>query len=160
MTPAYSRSLIGERAFFSRPGNNGGNISIIGAIRLNEEIILRPFHGPIDGDRFIYFLCNYLVPKLKDGDVVILDNCRIHYIDEVALTLDKVGAKALYLPPYSPELNPIEEVWSLIKAALKAMSPRSICEYIDALCTAKKLVTSAKILAYFNHAYSHIVVPA
>jgi len=154
MTRTYARCLEGERAFFKWPSNRGSNISLIGAMRLEEEPILYPFDGAVDGDRFLAFLDNHLIPKLKEGDVLVMDNCRIHHIKEVAERLNKVGARALYLPPYSPELNPIEEAWSLIKAVFRSMEARTISSYIDALQIARGMVTSAKIRAYFIHAGS------
>ncbi len=152
MTRTYARCLEGERAFFKCPGNRGGNISLVGAMRLDEEPILYPFDGAVDGERFLAFLDNHLIPRLKEGDVLVMDNCRIHHIKEVAERLNKVGARALYLPPYSPELNPIEEAWSLIKGAFRSLEARTISAYIDALKIAQDLVTPAKIRAYFLHA--------
>lgn len=107
MTRMNSRSSKGERASSKRPSNRGTNISLIGAVRLNEEPVLYPFDGAVDGEKFVFFLKEKLLPILKDGDFVIMDNCRIHYVKEVAEILKTVGARPLFLPPYSPELNPI-----------------------------------------------------
>lgn len=152
MTRTYSRSLEGERAYFSRPSNYGGNISLVGAMRLEEKLILYPFDGAVDGERFLAFLDNHLIPTLRAGDVVIMDNCRIHHIKEVGERLSKVEASALYLPPYSPELNPIEEAWSLVKETFRALEARTISAYIDAFNVARDLVTPEKIRGYFTHA--------
>ncbi len=152
MTRSHARSTEGTRAYSKYPANRGGNISLVGAVRLNEKPILYPFDGPVDGDRFLAFLDNHLIPNLTEGDVIILDNCRIHHIVEVAVRLKSVGARAIYLPPYSPELNPIEEAWSLIKSKFKALEARTISAYIDALQIAREAVTSEKIKGYFSHA--------
>ena len=154
MTRAYARCLEGERVYCKRPSNYGGNISLVGAIRLNESPVLYPFDGAVDGERFLYFLEHHLAPKLRSGDVVIMDNCRIHHIADVKTLLGKVGATPLFMPPYSPELNPIEETWSLIKATFKSLEARTIAAYVDALEIAKNAVTPEKIKAYFNHANS------
>lgn len=154
MTRAYARSLDGERVYYKRPSNYGGNISLIGAIRLGESPVLYPFDGAVDGERFLYFLEHHLMPTLRAGDVVIMDNCRIHHIGEVKTLLSTVEATPLFMPPYSPELNPIEEAWSLIKATFKSLEARTIAAYIDALQIAKNVVTPEKIRAYFNHANS------
>ncbi len=155
MSPAYGRSPEGERVYSKRPGNHGGNISLVGAIRLGEEPVLYPFVGPVDGDRFLFFL-DKLLPVLKKGDVVIMDNCRIHHIDAVKEKLETVGARPLFLPPYSPELNPIEEAWSLVKNVYKIMQARTISAYIDVLHMAKNAVTPEKIAAFFKHADSFL----
>ena len=97
-----------------------------------------------------------MLPILKDGDVVIMDNCRIHYVKEVAEILKTVGARPLFLPPYSPELNPIEEAWSLIKYVFKSLEARTVSAYIDAMKIARKIVTKEKINQYYQHANSFL----
>ena len=111
MSRTHGRSAAGERAYSKRPGIRGGNISLVGAIRLDEEPTLYPFDGPVDEDRFLSFL-DRLIPSLNDGDVVIMDNCSIHKTESVKVKLATVGARPLFLPPYSPELNPVEQAWS------------------------------------------------
>lgn len=155
MTRSRARSPQGERQYSKRPASRGGNISIVGAVRLGKRLLVHPFDGPVDGERFLDFI-DKLCPTLTAGDVVIMDNCRIHHIAEVASRLEAVGARPLYLPPYSPELNPIEEVWSLIKGALKSLEPRNIVEYIVALWHAAQQVTEEKIEGYFRHADSFL----
>lgn len=152
MSRPRSRSLEGQRAFYKRPARRGGNISLVGAIRLGEKAVLYPFDGAVDGERFLYFLDHHLIPTLGEGDVLIMDNCRIHHIAEVRERLKRVGAEPLFMPPYSPELNPIEEAWSLIKGTFKSFEARTISAYIDALDAARKAVTPEKIEAYVDHA--------
>lgn len=155
MTRSRARSLQGKRQYSKRPASRGGNISMVGAVRLRKEFLVHPFDGPVDGERFLVFI-DKLCPTLTPGDVVIMDNCRIHHIDEVSRRLEAVGARALYLPPYSPELNPIEEVWSLTKGVLRSLEPRNIVDYIAALYHAVKQVTAEKVEAYFRHADSFL----
>lgn len=152
MTRSRARSLAGKRAFYKRPACRGGNISLVGAIRLNKPPVLYPFDGAVDGERFLYFLQHHLLPTLRTGDVVVMDNCRIHHIAEVKTLLGTVGAAPLFMPPYSPELNPIEEAWSLIKATFKSLEARTVSTYIDALEAARKTITPEKIRAYIDHA--------
>jgi transposase len=125
MTMTHARALIGERAFSVRSAGKQSNISLVGAIRSTEMCALYPYDGPIDGERFLSFLDNHLIPNLKAGDVIVMDNLRVHHISEVKIRLEPVGARALYLPPYSPEKNPIEEVWSLIKHAFRLAEARN-----------------------------------
>ena len=159
MTRSHARSLEGKRALCKRPAQRGGNISLVGAIRLDENPVLYPFDGAVDGERFLYFLEHHLAPTLRAGDVVIMDNCRIHHIADVKTLLGKVGAEPLFMPPYSPELNPIEEAWSLIKATFKSLEARTISAYVEALDIARKAVTPEKIRAYVDHASSFLQAP-
>ncbi len=156
MTRRCARSPEGERAPSKRPGSRGGNISLVGAIRLGGDPTLYPFDGAVDGDRFIYFL-DILKPTLRNGDVIIMDNCRIHKTPAVKDKIESFGVRPLYLPPYSPELNPIEETWSLTKGVFKSSEARTISEYVDVLDLAKKAVTSEKIEAYFKRADSFLI---
>ena len=156
MTRTHARSLQGKRAFYKRPASRGGNISLVGAIRLRESPVLYPFDGAVDGERFLYFLKHHLVPTLRVGDVVVMDNCRTHHIADVKTLLGTVGATPLFMPPYSPELNPIEEAWSLIKSIFKSLEARTLSAYIDALESARQAVTPEKIKAYFAHASSFL----
>jgi transposase len=128
---------------------------MVGAVRLDQKFLVHPFDGPVDGERFLEFI-DKLTPTLAQRDVVIMDNCRIHHIEAVGQKLQAVGAMALYLPPYTPELNPIEEVWSLTKGILKSLGPRNIVEYVAALFQAVLSVTHEKIQGYFSHAESFL----
>lgn len=154
MTRARARSLEGERVYCKRQANTGGNISLVASIRLGAKPVLYPFDGAVDGERLLSFVNGELLKTLKPGDVLIMDNCRIHYISELKTLLESVGARPLFLPPYSPELNPIEETFSLIKGVFKSLEARTIAAYVDALETARNVVTPEKIRAYFDHANS------
>lgn len=155
MSRTHSWSAQGDRAYSKRPGSRGGNISLVGAIRLEAEPVLYPFDGAVDEEKFLSFL-DRLLPSLKTGDVVIMDNCRIHKTDAVKDKLGTVGARPMFLPPYSPELNPIEETWALVKSVFRSMEARTISAYIDVLDFAKVAITPKKIKAYFQHADSFL----
>ena len=126
--------------------------SLVGAVRLGGICSIYPYDGPIDGFRFLDYLDHHLLPKLEEGDVVVMDNLRVHHIKEVKNRLQSVGARPLFLPPYSPEKNPIEEIWSLVKSIFRGEEARTIAEMVDALKKAIAAVTPKKILAYFRHA--------
>lgn len=155
MSRQYARSPEGERAHSKRPGSHGGNISLTGGIRLGEKPTLYPFDGAVNEERFLYFL-DILKPTIKEGDVVIMDNCRIHKTAAVKEKIESFGARPLYLPPYSPELNPIEETWSLAKGVFKSSEARTISDYVDVLDLAKNSITPEKIEGYFKHADSFL----
>lgn len=151
MSRTHARAPVGERAFAKR-SPKGSNISLVGAVRASGMCGLYPYDGPIDGFRFLDFLNNQLLPNLKAGDVVVMDNLRVHHIEAVEKLLGSVQARPLFLPPYSPEKNPIEEIWSLIKNIFKAAEARTIIAMVDTMKKAKAAVTVEKIEGYFKHA--------
>jgi transposase len=113
---------------------------------------LYPYDGPIDGERFLDFLDFHLLPNLRPGDVLVMDNLRVHHIKEVKERADKAEIKLLYLPPYSPELNPIEEAWSIIKRIFRSMEAKTISAFVSALNCARAAITPSKIQNLFRHA--------
>ena len=135
-----------------RPYNRGSNISVVGALRLSGISALYPYDGAVDSSQFLSFLDEKLIPTLKPGDAVVMDNVRIHHIGEVAEKIEAQKARVLYLPTYHPELNPIEEAWSKIKNTLKKAEARTIAAYVDALESAKAAVSPENIAAWFRHA--------
>jgi transposase len=151
MTRAYARAHIGKRAHAHKAPKQS-NMSLIGSIRKEETCAVYPYDGPIDGFRFLSYLEHRLLPKLSNGDVVVMDNLRVHHIAPVKEILARVGARPLYLPPYSPERNPIEEVWSPFKQKFRSAEPRNIAEIVDAMTRAWNEITIENLHAYFAHA--------
>jgi transposase len=151
MTRTHARAPRGQRAMCKRaPKQN--NISLVGGIRSTKMCALYAYDGPVNGPRFMAFLKEHLIPSLKEGDVIVMDNLRVHHIPEVKEVLERVGARPLYLPPYSPERNPIEESWSLIKNIFRSAEARTIPQFVDAMKTAQQAITEQKISGYFKHA--------
>ena len=160
MTPSHARAPIGQRAVCHVPGSKGSNISVIAAVRETEVIDWYPHDGAIDGERFVAFLRDRLSPCLSEGDVIVMDNVRFHHIDEVATVLSAAGARALYIAPYHPELNAIEEAFSIVKGVVKRGEPRSICALVDRLVEAFARLTPAKLVAFVSHALGQRYQPA
>ena len=116
-----------------------------------------PFSGALNGEKFKDYLRDCLVPKLRQGDVVIMDNLRSHKVQGVKELLESAGASALYLPPYSPDLNPIEQMWSKVKACLRAVKARTVADLLLAIPLAFSSVTALDALGWFSHSgYSFI----
>jgi transposase len=151
MSRTHARAPIGERAHGKKPPKSS-NVSLIGAVRFDEALTVYPYDGPIDGHKFLHFVDSYLAPTLRDGDVVVMDNLRVHHIEEVEKRLKAVGARPLFLPPYSPERNPIEEIWSLFKRIFRSEEAKTISELINAMKKAVLATTPVKIEAFFAHA--------
>jgi transposase len=107
--------------------------------------------GAIDGDTMVFFVEELLAPMLKPGELVFLDNCPIHKRDEIEELIDTRGAGVIFLPTYSPDLNPIELCWSKVKARLRALKPRTPEALLDALVEAFATVTVHDIRGWFEH---------
>jgi len=125
MSRSYGWAPPGETPRIERPVH-GKRISLIGAIALDGVRALRRVEGYVNGDEFVAFLREDLGPHLQPGDLVVMDGPRIHRVAGVAEALAERGATAVYLPPYSPELNPIEMAWAWIKGLLRAAPPRKL----------------------------------
>ena len=128
MTRLYGRAEAGARVYDKVPGDRGGNISTIAAIALDGIRSGLSVPGPIDGDTMIYFVEELLAPTLNRGDIVFMDNCSIHKMEEIEEAIEARGAWVVFLPRYSPDLNPIENCRSKVKSILRSLKPRTIEE--------------------------------
>ena len=109
------------------------------------------FDGPIDSPTFLAYVEQVLVPTLRRGDVVVLDNLAVHKQPEVRTAIEQAGALVRFLPPYSPDLNPIELAFAKLKAFLRAARPRSFDQVCSLLAIALELFTPDECAAYARH---------
>lgn len=123
MSRTYGWAPPGQTPVIERPAH-GRRISLIGAIALDGTRALREVEGYVNGDVFVSFLREDLGPHLNPGDIVVMDGPSIHKVAGVAEALRERGATPLYLPAYSPELNPIEMTWAWIKRLLRTAGTR------------------------------------
>lgn len=133
MTPRHARAPRGERAAGHKPFNRGDNVSIVGAIRLSGVVTVRPYVGAINRAKFRDFVAKWLIPELKPGDVLIMDNLSVHKDPVVLGMLENARIRVLFQPPYSPEFNPIEMYWSAFKNALRRHEARSLAAVLAAV---------------------------
>jgi transposase len=150
-TRLYGRAAPGTRVLEQVPGDRGGNVSTIGALALDGMRTGLSVPGAIDGETMLFFVEELLVPTLKRGDIVMMDNNPIHKLDEIEDAIEAVGAGVLFLPTYSPDLNPIENCWSKVKARLRSLKPRTLPDLLEALVTAFASITVHDILGWFRH---------
>jgi transposase len=150
MTPLYSRSRIGERAVGKAPRNQGTNLTVVGAIALDGLRCLMAYEGGTTKLAFLHFVRAALVPSLRRGDVVVMDNLASHYADGVRQAIEAVGASIMYLPPYSPELNPIEHTWSKLKALLRRAEARTLRTLAAALSNSSSRITESDLVGWFG----------
>jgi transposase len=150
MTPLYSRSLVGERAVGKAPRNQGTNLSVCGAIALDGVRCMMAYEGGTTKQAFLHFVRQALVPSLRRGDVVVMDNLNAHYAEGVQTAIEAAGASILYLPPYSPELNPIEHTWSKLKALLRRVEARTLRALASALGESSTRITASDLVGWFT----------
>lgn len=151
LTRRYGRAEPGARVFDKVPGNRGKNLSTIGAMGLAGLRTGLSVPGAIDGETMLFFVEELLAPTLKRGEMVFLDNCPIHKMDEIEEAIAARGAWAIFLPRYSPDLNPIENCWSKVKAILRSRKPRTLEDLLDALVEAFSSVSVQDIRGWFRH---------
>ena len=150
-TRRYGRAAPGTRVHDQVPGDRGGNVSTIGAIALDGIRTGLSVPGAIDGETMLFFVEELLVPTLTRGEIVCMDNNPIHKLDEIEDAIEAVGAWVLFLPAYSPDLNPIENCWSKVKSRLRSLKPRTLPDLLDALVKAFSSITGHDILGWFRH---------
>jgi transposase len=151
LTRLYGRATPGQRVLDQVPGDHGGNVSTLGALSLEGLRTGLSVPGAIDGETRLFFVEELLVPTLKRGDIVVMDNNPIHKLDEIEDALEAVGAWVLFWPTYSPDLNPIELCWAKVKSRLRALTPRPLPDLLDALVQAFSTITLDDILHWFQH---------
>jgi len=149
MTRLYGRSPSSKRVIDYMPDIRFERTSILSSIRANGEMVPFVFEGALNGELFKAYISQCLVPTLHKGDIVIMDNLTSHKVKGVVEPILAAGAQVIYLPPYSPDLNPIEMMWSKIKAYLRKVKARTK-EFLEtAITEALNRVTTSDILAWF-----------
>jgi transposase len=126
MTRTRGRSPIGERCIASVPHGHWKTTTFIAGLRMNELTAPMVLDGPMDGEAFLVYVQKFLCPTLKSGDIVIADNLSSHKVAGVRNAIEATGATLRLLPPYSPDLNPIEKLFSKLKALLKKAAHRTV----------------------------------
>jgi transposase len=149
MTREHAWAPVGERVSGHVPRNRGTVLTVIGALTLNGVAALMTHVGGTSGEVFMHFVQEHLLPVLRPGDLVVMDNLGAHHCTGVRAAIQAAGADVLYLPPYSPDLNPIELCWSKVKAQLKRASARTIATLKEAIQAAAEAVTPRDAEGWF-----------
>jgi transposase len=126
--------------------------TLIGAVRVDGPLACATLDGAVDGASFMAWINEDLCPQLRRGDVVVMDNLSSHKSPDVARAIEAAGARLMYLPPYSPDLNPIEPMWSKVKEALRAAAARTLDALGEAIGRAIASVTADDCLGFFTNA--------
>ena len=147
----YGRSPRGVRLHDHTPCGHWQTHTVIAALRLEGLGAPAVFDGPIDTPTFLAYVDQVLVPTLRSGDVVVLDNLAVHKQPDVLRAIEAVGAFVRFLPPYSPDFNPIEQAFAKLKAFLRAARPRTFDQVNALVAAALPLVTPTECGNYVRH---------
>jgi transposase len=151
MTRTRARAPIGERAAMIEPFNRGQNISTIGAMGLRGVCAPMMIEGAVNTEIFDLYVEHMLVPVLRGGDIVLLDNVKFHYSKRALSLIEAAGAAVLHIPAYSPDFNPIEHCIAKIKETLRSLKARTKRKLYNALAKAIERVTTDDIRGWFKH---------
>jgi len=147
----YGRSPRGARASDHTPCSHWQTNTVVAALRATELGATAVFDGPIDNVTFCAYIDQVLVPTLRPGDVVVLDNLAAHKQPEVRSAIEQAGAQLRFLPPYSPDFNPIELAFAKLKAFLRAVRPRTFDQVCDLIAAALGLFMPDECARYVRH---------
>ena len=151
MTRLYARASGGGRIYEGTPDSRWKMLTILGALSTRGMIATMTIEEATDGDIFIAYLDHCLCPQLRAGDVVVMDNLSSHKVDGVRQRIEKCGAEVIYLPPYSPDLNPIEKAWSKLKTLLRSAKARSKQALDQTISELLPQITPENASAWFKH---------
>jgi transposase len=146
---SHGRAPRGQRVDASVPGG-WKMVTVLGALSLTGMLACMTVEAATDGDVLLDFLDAFLCPKLRPGDVLVMDNLNVHKVEGVRTRVEAVGARLLYLPPYSPDLNPIEKAWSKLKQLLRGENPRSPEAIYQAIARIIHKITAQDAKAWFR----------
>jgi len=147
----YGRSPRGTRLRDHTPCSHWQTHTLVVGLRLEGLTAPAVFDGPIDHASFLAYVEQVLTPTLPPGDVVVLDNLAVHKHPEALAHIEAVGARLRFLPPYSPDFNPIEQAFAKLKAFLRAARPRSFDQVISLVAAALRLFTPTECANYIRN---------
>lgn len=151
MTRRYGRAPRGERVGEGVPVGHWHSLTLLGALTSEGLLAAMTVDSPTDGDVFLAYLEQVLCPRLRPGQIVVMDNLAAHKVDGVRERIESVGAQLLYLPPYSPDFNPIEPAWSKVKQLLRGAKARTLEVLETALGQSLSAITPQNASAWFAH---------
>ena len=149
MARLRGRSARGERCRASVPHGHWKTTTLVAGLRLNGIAAPGVINGAMDGEVFTLYAEHFLAPTLSQGDIVILDNLPAHKVTGARMAIEAVGATLLFLPPYSPDFNPIEQAFAKIKAILRKAAARTVDALQTAIADALEAFSPEECANYF-----------
>lgn len=153
LTRMYGRAAGGERCNDKVPFNTPQNTTILSSIRYNGETMYTVYQGGTTSDKFADYWKNILAPALHKNDIVVMDNMRTHHSKEVKKVIEELEINVVYLPPYSPDFNPIEKMWSKRKSILRRLKIRTLENLPDAVGYSFSTICASDCLGWFNSCF-------
>jgi transposase len=150
-TRLRGRSRRGVRLLARVPHGHWKLLTILAAIGIEGVVTAATVDAPTDADVFATFITDALVPALRPGQVVVMDNLAAHKISRIRQTIEAAQCRLVYLPPYSPDFSPIEPMWSKLKQMLRSIAARTVGELTQAIDAAFRTISSSDCLGYFTH---------
>jgi len=150
MTRLYGRAVAGQRVVDHTPSGHWCTTTMISSVRLDGSTACMVVDGATTQDIFEAYIEQILLPTLQAGDIVVLDNLSAHKSQRTRRLIESVGAELWYLPAYSPDLNPIEKMWSKIKSILRTLKARTKETLIHAIAVALERVTAHDAQGWFE----------
>jgi len=150
MTRLYGRAIGSGRVVDSAPAGHWCTTTMLSSLRLDGSTAAMVIEGATDGDVFDAYVRHVLVPALRPTDIVVLDNLPPHKSPDIVAAIEASGAEVWFLPPYSPDLNPIEKMWSKVKHLLRSAKARTEQALLDAIAAALKAILPADARGWFN----------
>jgi len=151
MTRDRARAVRGTRVVDRVPRNRGTVTTMLGALGADGMRALMTYEGATTGEIFALFVQEALVPTLRPGNVVVMDQLGAHKIKRVREMIEAAGARLLFLPPYHPDLNPIENAWSKVKTALRRIAARTRDRLEEAIFSVCWDLTARDAAGWFQH---------
>ncbi len=152
MVRRYGRAICGQRLVDAVPHGHWRISTFIGGLRQSGMVAPCVIDGAVDGEMFLAYIEQFLVPELQPGDTVIMDNLSSHKVAGIRSAIEAAGANLLYLPPYSPDMNPIEMAFSKLKSLLRAKALRTMEDLWKALGPISEAFSPSECQNYFRHA--------
>jgi transposase len=152
MTPRYGRAVKGQRLLGYAPHGHWQTTTFLAALCHDRIVAPAVFNGPINGETFLAWVLQFLVPMLRPGDIVMMDNLSSHKVAGVRAAIEAAGAVLRYLPPYSPDFNPIEQVFAKLKTLLRKAAARTIEALWNAIGHLLAAFSPAECANYFTDA--------
>lgn len=151
LTPTYARAPKGQRAHGTAPRNHGQNTTLVAALSPTGLQAPMTLLGALDSNAFAVYVREFLLPTLAPGTVIILDNLSVHKRADIRALFDAAGCDLIFLPPYSPDFNPIELVFSKLKTRLRRLAARTQEALDEAIAEALTTVTAQDAANCFRH---------
>ena len=150
MTRLRGRAPGGQRLVDAAPAGHWATTTLLSSIRLDGTKAAMVIEGATDAEVFLQYAKQVLAPNLHPGDIVVMDNLSPHKMPAVTAAIESCGATVWFLPPYSPDFNPIEKMWSKVKAFLRKAKARTLDALVEAIRQALQSVTVSDVLGWFK----------